>query len=227
MLPTPNAIESRAHKRYPCRVHAWCQPASANEWRWDATIEDISYGGIRLRLRRRFEPQTGLTIELAGRAGGEPCTIFARVVHVRSVGVGVWVIGCQLLDDLTPEELKRLARLRDSDVPAPPAAAPAPERTTVHDLRLWVGTLGGQLVAYRVKRFQVKGAWPLAPGTSIDLRGIVPFASRAACRYQVVQCARQGDGWALQVRPVEEPAPAGLPVIRQGSEGPAHDPCAS
>ena len=51
--------ESRVHERYECKVRTACQPAGSNETRWDATIEDISRSGARLRLGRRFEPRTG------------------------------------------------------------------------------------------------------------------------------------------------------------------------
>src|SRR5262249_27358321 len=52
-----------------CEVPPACRPAAAfnsKEAVWSATIRDVSAGGVRLVLRRRFETGTGLAIELPG-----------------------------------------------------------------------------------------------------------------------------------------------------------------
>jgi hypothetical protein len=204
----PPKAECRVSERRACQVQASCQPASANETRWKAVVEDISPTGLRIRLPRRFEPQTGLAVELPGKDGEDPSTIYARVVHVRSAGDGSWVLGCRLVGELSDDEVNRLAtldRARESGPPPAPAAV-EPERTTVTDLRLFVATPDGRYTPYRVRRFRVSGAWPLPPGTALDLRGLAARGVSAGDRFSVVECAQESDGWALRVRPLDSAA---------------------
>src|SRR5262245_64007711 len=61
--------ECRVFERQACEVTTACRPAAAfnsKEAVWSATIRDVSAGGVRLVLRRRFETGTGLAIELPG-----------------------------------------------------------------------------------------------------------------------------------------------------------------
>src|ERR1700681_3814968 len=96
--------ECRVYERHSCRVPALCQPAASNEMRWEAIVEDISKSGVRLRLRRRFEPRSGLAIELPGKHGDAPETVYVKVVHVRSDGEGSYVLGCRFMSELSDEE---------------------------------------------------------------------------------------------------------------------------
>jgi hypothetical protein len=82
------------YERHACKVPALCQPAASNEMRWEAVIEDISKSGVRLRLRRRFEPRSGLAVELPGKNGHE--TVHVKVMNVESDGNGSYVLGCHL-----------------------------------------------------------------------------------------------------------------------------------
>jgi len=59
----------RIYERKPCDLPTTCRPATAhdlNETRWAATVVDISLGGVRITLQRRFEKGTGLAVELPG-----------------------------------------------------------------------------------------------------------------------------------------------------------------
>jgi hypothetical protein len=88
-----------------------CQPASvseANEMRWNATICDISQGGARLRLERRFEKGTGLAVELPGDLHRESAIVFVKVVHLRREDDGAWSLGCKFVSELSEDELQRL-----------------------------------------------------------------------------------------------------------------------
>src|SRR5690242_12168671 len=68
------ATDCRVYERRPCHLPTSCQPAAAQETRWAATIVDLSQGGVRLSLRRRFERGACLAIELPGRDGEDPYT---------------------------------------------------------------------------------------------------------------------------------------------------------
>src|ERR1019366_10441879 len=68
-VSSPPASECRIFERRSCELPTTCQPASAlamKEMRWTATISDLSLGGVRIVLPRRFEKGTGLAVELPG-----------------------------------------------------------------------------------------------------------------------------------------------------------------
>jgi hypothetical protein len=69
---------------------------------------DISRGGIQLRLRRRFERGSLLTLELKASNAEQSCTAIVRVVHVRAHGEGIWSIGCSFFRPLGAEDLAAL-----------------------------------------------------------------------------------------------------------------------
>src|SRR4051794_4772048 len=99
LLPAPavagNQRECRVHPRHNCEVTTLCQPAGGNEMRWQATICEVSQGGVRLVLGRRFERNTCLAVELPGKQADEAYTVFVRVIHLRSQGAGSWALGCK------------------------------------------------------------------------------------------------------------------------------------
>ena len=88
-----------------------CQPATisdSDEMRWNATICDISQGGARLRVPRRFEKGTGLAVELPGDLERESAIVFVKVVHLRREDDGGWTLGCKFVSELGEDELQRL-----------------------------------------------------------------------------------------------------------------------
>src|SRR5439155_1416433 len=110
--------EARAHQRHSCEVPSSCRPVSSwssADAKWSGTITNLSLGGFRIRLPRRFESGTSLAIELPGAEGEPPCTIFARVIHALAASDG-WELGCQFVGELSEEELFRL--LDTSALPA-------------------------------------------------------------------------------------------------------------
>jgi hypothetical protein len=203
-MPQPFA-DCRVYQRHACQVPALCQPAAANEMRWEAIIEDISKGGVRLRLPRRFEPRSGLAIEMPGSDGHDPATVYVKVVHVRRNEDGSHVLGCKFMSELSDEEVERLLSAESPDGAAvpQPAAAEEPARTIVPGVRLWIGVGKGEFIRCRVKRFHAAGSWPPAPGKALNLRGVARNGSRLEHPFEVVDCSPEGEGWLLQVRPVE------------------------
>jgi hypothetical protein len=195
--------ECRVYERHNCHVPALCQPAASNEMRWEGIIEDISKSGVRLRLRRRFEPRSGLAVELPGKDGHD--TVYVKVMNVQSDGNGSYVLGCKFMSELSDEEVERLLSIGAPDVVAAPEApaTEGPSHTIVPGVHLWIGVGKGEFIRCRVKRFHAPGSWPLAPGKALNLRGVARNGSRLEHPFEVIDCSPEGEGWLLQVRPVE------------------------
>src|SRR5437764_9646563 len=101
----PNAPQSgyhcRVHERQSCELPTSCQPAAAfgnAESKWSGVVRDISPGGLQLSLTRRFEPGTGLAVELARHDTDKVSTVFVKVVNVRRQEDGLWALGCKFLN---------------------------------------------------------------------------------------------------------------------------------
>jgi hypothetical protein len=110
-VPMPHRPNCRVHERQACALPTTCQPASvseSNEMRWNATICDISQGGARLLMPRRFEKGTGLAIELPGDLERESAIVFVKVIHLRREDDGSWILGCKFVSELSEDELQRL-----------------------------------------------------------------------------------------------------------------------
>jgi hypothetical protein len=121
--PSPKpTVECRVFERHPCELPGRCQPAASlgqgAEPPWSATVVDISRGGIRLQIRRRFERGSILTFELTGVSARQCCTAVGKVVHVRTHADGEWVMGCQFCAPLSDEELKGLLSATKGALPA-------------------------------------------------------------------------------------------------------------
>jgi hypothetical protein len=182
--------------------------------RWSATIRDISQGGVRIHLKRRFEKGTGLAIELAGKDGRESTTVFVKVVHLGAQDDGTWILGCRFISDLSEDELQNAIASAAQDlpadsmtetvlattipasamsVPAPNPVNPAPKFLT--DVAFRITGAQGERIHCRIKRLNVK-TWPLTAGSVIDLNGI-PLAA-SGLRIKVTSCNQQGTGWLLE-----------------------------
>src|SRR5438132_969821 len=101
--PAPFTRECRVYERYPSDLATQCQPLAArgeNDMKWQATVRDISLGGMGLILQRRFEPRTGLAIELPD-SDDSLFTVFVRVVHATAQAGGRWLLGGQWFVDCT------------------------------------------------------------------------------------------------------------------------------
>src|ERR1019366_9234388 len=88
-----------------------------NELRWSATIVDLSQGGLRMVLKRRFEKGTGLAIELPGTETRQPTIVFVKVVHLKAQGDGEWALGCKLISELSEEEMRSLLNATEYVLP--------------------------------------------------------------------------------------------------------------
>ncbi len=203
--------ECRVYERHSCEVPTSCKPAAAGEMKWDGVIADVSRSGLRLRLRRRFEPRAGLAIELPGRDGEETDTVYVKVVHVRNDGDGYYSLGCRLVSELSDEELDRLLNLNrpaeaEDDEAPEILLVDEPQRTVVPEVQLWVAAGRGRSVRCRVKRLHVGGAWPFAAGQALHLRGVAADGSRLEHTFRVVHCREHEGAWAVHVEPADPTA---------------------
>ena len=101
----------RVYERQDCSLPTTCQPATvgdAHEIRWNATIRNISQGGVCLHLPRRFEKGTGLAVELPGDLERDSSIAFVKVIHLRRGEAGGWILGCKFISDLCEDEVQRL-----------------------------------------------------------------------------------------------------------------------
>lgn len=108
--PGRRSIECRVYERQPCDIPAKCSPASLLDMQddgWNGVIRDISQGGVRMHLRRRFERGTGLALELPC-ANDEPMVLFVKVVHLMRESDGTWMLGCQFLSPIGDDLVDRL-----------------------------------------------------------------------------------------------------------------------
>ena len=187
-------VGCRLFERHSCSMQTSCKPTGANETRWEATIRDISQNGILLSLSRRFERNACLSIELPGKDGELPYTTLVRVARVESESEGAWAHGCRFVGDLSEEEVARF--VAHFAVPPKPPKAPA-----VENVRLRLETPTGRPRFFRIRRFHVPGTWPLAPGTTISLKGLPIPGARD--QFRVLHCERHDNGWEVEIESVE------------------------
>lgn len=183
------------YERQDCEVPSACRPASAlgdPESKWEATIRDLSVGGARLVLRRRFEAGTALAIELPGP--DDPYTVLAKVVYVRRLESGEWSLGCRFISALSETEQERLLSWGQAGKRA----------ATVQDVRLRLLGPHGTLLECRVRQFQPVAGWPLPPGQVLDLKGGTN-GSRWKVTVRVIECVQANGTWRLTCRLAKNP----------------------
>jgi hypothetical protein len=220
---SPSLSECRVYSRQACNLSAACLPVSAwgrKDARWPATISDISQGGIRLIVARRFEPGAGLGIELPGTAGEEPYTVLAKVVHVQGLPDGSWALGCKFISELSEDEVQRLLPTSVSVPQLPVETAPEPIAPSQHlqaaassalqqdasgnqkisEVNLQFEAGQGRVIECRIRRLSVPGAWPLSAGTTLALRTKALNSPLSLLRLVVVRCFLQAERWILRCR---------------------------
>jgi hypothetical protein len=105
----PPHDERRAWVRHACNFPTACQPiTSGRDVRWSGHVDNVSRGGVKLVVSRRFEPGTLLQIDLQEGRANAPSSFLARVVHVGSRGGGLWAMGCAFLHELSEDECRAL-----------------------------------------------------------------------------------------------------------------------
>ena len=190
-------VHCRVHERHPCELPTTCKPASLLEMKessWAAVITDISQGGVCLRLERRFEKGTPLAIELPNSHEDEASTVFVKVVSVQPQEGG-WVLGCRFVSELADDELQRLLKLGQPNMP---------ERKILENVYLQIRINRGSQISCVFKRFDVANRWPLTPGTVLRLNGGTDSA-KWSLQIQVLQCSQEADRWGLRAQLLPKP----------------------
>ena len=201
-------VDCRVYERQSCELPATCQPASAREMReqrWTATIVDISQGGVRIHVTRRFERGTPLAIELPSDGANESSVVFAKVVHVRAEENGQWALGCKFISDLDEDEVFRLAARQRSALP-PEAngrqqSTKAPTAKRILDnvaVEIDTGIAAPRQCLF--KRLDVTKAWPLAPGNTLSIHGKTKDGTDRAFHIEIVSASQLNGQWRLRGR---------------------------
>jgi hypothetical protein len=103
------AIERRQGTRHLCVREISCKAVVVGkEEKAPALLLDISTGGLRLVVRRRYDPDAILAISCGNPSDGSNLTLLAQVVYARNAGRGNLAVGCALINALTEEELTSL-----------------------------------------------------------------------------------------------------------------------
>jgi PilZ domain len=202
------------------------------EMRWAATILDISQGGVRIKLQRRFEKGTGLAIELPGDDQRESSVVFVKVVRVSAQDDGAWALGCKFVSELSDDEVQRLMLSeqfvlgsskeqydshaddideRDGEPaprPEPPAAAPALEILTEVGVEIEIGQ--ERPIRCWIKRLDVSKCWPLAAGTLLNIGGKARDGTAWTIKIDVIALRQQGERWHLRGRLAQPAVASGL-----------------
>lgn len=208
--------------RFPCGLMTTCQPVAArggNEFSWPAQIRDLCQGGMGIILNRRFEPGTGLAIEIPETDTYPGDTLLCRVVHATRWG-SKWLLGCSLISPLSEEELERLlgmGRMQPAgsttdfykqDEQMQEASTllmgPLSSRLVIADVQ-WEGPGDdGRHVKRLYRNLNLTGSWPLAPGTFLEVwTGLNPDL-----RTNVVvdRCFQRGARWIVRYYVPDEEA---------------------
>jgi hypothetical protein len=95
--------------RFSCQLEGLCRVAgTAPEDSWAALVRNLSPKGIALLLHRPVEPGTVLSLALFRPVAGPGCQLTVRVVHLKPQSRTEWLIGCELVTQLTEREVHEL-----------------------------------------------------------------------------------------------------------------------
>jgi hypothetical protein len=102
-------MERRVAVRYLCNQTSSCHSIRPGETSvTEATIFDISIGGLSLVTDCPFEKGEILVIELENASEVLGRKLFARVQHAKQQSGAGWTIGCRFVKRLTEDELSAL-----------------------------------------------------------------------------------------------------------------------
>jgi hypothetical protein len=229
--PTARAAECRVRERHPCSLQTSCQPIAARSDKdclWPAQLRDISSMGVGLVLRRRFERGTGLAVEIPGPDGDVSDTLLAKVVRVATLRDGSWLLGCHFVSELSEDELERLLQLcipeeTEADISTSPSERPIQSR--IEELAKASGSMvvprvqlegpgnEGLDLSRSVRRFFLKGTWPLRAGSVLRLRIFERDSEASTVTVRVIGCEKGETGWTIRYSFVGSPVEEALPFL--------------
>jgi hypothetical protein len=230
-VPRASVAECRVRERHPCGLQTSCQPIAARSDKdclWPAEVRDISLNGLGLVLRRRFERGAGLAVEVRGTDGELVDTLLVKVIHVSPRQDGSYLLGCAFASELSEDELGRLlalakaqqAEAEEADIfSSQPASrveklAEASGSMVVPRVRLAGPGRQGVEVSRAVRRFFLKGSWPLLAGTVLRLRIFKKNGDESPpATIRVIRCAKGEKGWTINYCFVGSPSPDAMRLL--------------
>ena len=72
---------------------------------WSGLIENISRGGVRLLMHRRFEPGSLLKIDVPLPLDPPTAYLMTRVIYATLQPNGSWALGCAFTEELDEDQL--------------------------------------------------------------------------------------------------------------------------
>jgi len=106
--PAAVAVAERPTKGVACFLPTECRIVSSQkDDPWPAAVRHLAPDGIRLVLKRRFEPGTLLKFDLENRTQTFSRTFFARVRQASAKG-GEWALDCAVSPRCEEDDLKAL-----------------------------------------------------------------------------------------------------------------------
>jgi hypothetical protein len=108
----PPGRDRRAWVRFACDCNTSCYSSAGDDHtQWSARMQDVSRGGVRLQVERRFEPGTILSIQVESSEYDAPPALLARVIHVNAEAGGTWTLGCRFARELSEKDLEFFVRV--------------------------------------------------------------------------------------------------------------------
>jgi hypothetical protein len=108
-LSTAHLRERRSAPRKTCLREVLCRAVmSGRDESAPALLENYSNTGLRLALRRCYEPGRVLAVTWRESRGGKQHSLLAHVVYVRNEGGGTWSLGCALIGHSDDEQVAEL-----------------------------------------------------------------------------------------------------------------------
>jgi hypothetical protein len=106
----PQVANRRTAERFPCDLKpSWRVLGRQSGESWGAQVNDISTGGISLRVPCWIKPGTVLVVRLHGAGDRFSRPLPMRVMHATQRSEGDWLVGGMFVRPLTDEEVRQLA----------------------------------------------------------------------------------------------------------------------
>ncbi len=106
----PDGDDRRNRPRHPHSLEVRCRPTAAvgDPPGWPAVVQDISKGGLGLRLSRPVDIDSLLSLTWSRPVPGLPPSLTVRVLRVTPEAGGLWHLGCAFAADLNEPQLQAL-----------------------------------------------------------------------------------------------------------------------
>jgi hypothetical protein len=111
--------ERRAWTRYPTQLETFCRQAVGGpEMCWSGIIQNISRGGIRLLMHRRFEPGALLKVDVPVPIEQPGPYFISRVIYATLQPDGTWALGCAFTEELDETLMWTILKAPANHLPA-------------------------------------------------------------------------------------------------------------